>query len=191
MKIENRKMGGCATKPKGLRAEDELAPAPAPAPTPATGKEEEPCVGSEVKEVGEGKIIEEEGMIEAGEGEKLMVEGCDEIEKVDEQGNKRKSLSFLFKENESENDETTQTEVIPSEPVKEEEDPKTEDATKESDTIVPEAENLKNPVEENPTPASKTVETEKPTTEAAPAAETEKAKDDQEIRTEEEKGIAA
>lgn len=77
-------MGGCASKPKGLKAETGEAPAPAPAPA-----KEELSSFSKIKD------LEEEASVDASDGkDKEIIED----DKVDDQANKRRSLSLLFKE---------------------------------------------------------------------------------------------
>lgn len=111
-------MGGCASKPKGLKAEIGEAPAPAPAPA-----KEELGSFSEIKEV------EEEASVDASDGkDKEIVED----DKFDDQANKRRSLSLLFKENETLNDKTRETENAQPDPDVIKEEP-TEKAKEESE----------------------------------------------------------
>ncbi|KAF8393923.1 hypothetical protein HHK36_020125 [Tetracentron sinense] len=79
-------MGGCATKPKVLKAEDNTVPEPAPA-------KDESCTDSDAKIAGG---TEEIGAVkvEVGDGEKEKVDD----DKVDEQGKKPRSLGLLLEE---------------------------------------------------------------------------------------------
>ncbi|KAF8377177.1 hypothetical protein HHK36_030550 [Tetracentron sinense] len=163
-------MGGCATKPKVLKAEDNTVPEPAP----ATAKDES-CTDSDAKIAGGTEEIGAVKVEGGGDGEK---------EKVDDDKSKEGKES-------TGNDKTTQTEDIPSEPIKQEE-PKTQNAIKESNTSIPETEKAENPVVGTLAPvvavASKTVETEKPT-EAATTVETKKPENSEEKKTEEKVSV--
>ncbi|KAF8395673.1 hypothetical protein HHK36_019623 [Tetracentron sinense] len=77
-------MGGCATKPKFLKAEDNTVLEPAPA-------KDESCTDSDAKIAGG---TEEVGSVkvEGGDGEKEKVDD----DKVDERGKKPRSLGLLL-----------------------------------------------------------------------------------------------
>ncbi|KAK6924209.1 hypothetical protein RJ641_010409 [Dillenia turbinata] len=169
-------MGACATKPKGLKAEDVQPPEPV--------AEEQSTVVTEVKEVEVAKEIE--------------VTGEDEVKKesneVDDQGNKRRSLSLLFQQNEeaakelTEKEDTRKPENALAEPTKEEL-PKTQTILEESKTDVPEAEKTITVVEETPIPdavdAPKEDKTPK-TAEATPSTEPQPEKSEEKKNTAEE-----
>ncbi|XP_043719430.1 putative surface protein SACOL0050 [Telopea speciosissima] len=180
-------MGGCATKPKTLKGDEDLAPAPEPAPVKEVSEAKEVAVDGE-----EAKLIShEEGAEIQGEEKKVTDkpevgdgEG-DDVVKVDDTANKPRSLSNLFKEGEEDkessvNDETTQKE-----------EPKTETITKEESSSFPEAEQTATtPVAEVKStlpvvPASETVEKEK--TVIAAATDVQQGK----TENEEEKGVVA
>ncbi|KAJ4953645.1 hypothetical protein NE237_030477 [Protea cynaroides] len=114
-------MGGCATKLKVLKGDDDSAPAPAPETVKEVSETKE-VVNKEVAKL----TTDEEGtkIQGAGNEETVKVEGGDS-EKVDDIGNKPRSLSNLFKESGQDEEssgksETTQTIVVPSEPVQQE-----------------------------------------------------------------------
>ncbi|XP_042515937.1 plasma membrane-associated cation-binding protein 2-like [Macadamia integrifolia] len=186
-------MGGCATKPKTFKGEDDLAPAPIvkdvsePKEVDVNGEEAKLVAsheeGAEIQS-GEEKVIDK---AQIGDGE-----GDDSV-KTEDTANKPRSLSNLFKESEEEkessgNDKTTQTEVVSSEPVQQEEEPKTEIITKEVSTSFPEAEETAT----TPEVEEKPVEEEKPVIAAeATEIEKEKTENEEEKRTEEKKEIVA
>uniref|UniRef100_A0A5B6Z7Y8 Uncharacterized protein n=1 Tax=Davidia involucrata TaxID=16924 RepID=A0A5B6Z7Y8_DAVIN len=193
-------MGGCATKPKELKAE--AADTPAPAPAPAV-KEEVGTVSEATKEVVvEGEVVDKDKEIVQDDA-------------VDEQGSRRRSLSHLFKEKEGK--DSTEIDKTALEPVKQEEQSATEKAIDVDETKPPEAGKAKTMVEQTTTPVVVVVdapvkaETEKeietrdtlaekaneaaPTTEkaseAAPATETQKPETlAEEKKTVEEKPVA-
>ncbi|XP_017984080.1 PREDICTED: cyclin-dependent kinase inhibitor 1C [Theobroma cacao] len=96
-------MGGCATKPKVLKGDEGEVPAPVPPPEPT--KEPIPAVpeakeAADVVAQGEKKVEDDhanEAVNAKGVGE---AENVADDDKVDDQANKRRSLSNLFKENE-------------------------------------------------------------------------------------------
>ncbi|XP_043691064.1 myelin transcription factor 1 [Telopea speciosissima] len=105
-------MGGCATKPKVLKGDDDFAPEPAPAKEPETA----PVTTKEGYEAKEGVNGEEaKGITTHEEGDKIEV-GIEE--KVGEE--KPRSLSNLFEESEQEKessgngDETINNEENPN-----------------------------------------------------------------------------
>lgn len=94
-------MGGCATKPKVLKGDEGEVPAPVPPPEPT--KEPIPAVpeakeAADVVAQGEKKVEDDhanEAVNAKGVGE---AENVADADKVDDQANKRRSLSNLFKE---------------------------------------------------------------------------------------------
>ncbi|KAL6969156.1 hypothetical protein U1Q18_041081 [Sarracenia purpurea var. burkii] len=101
-------MGGCAAKPKELKADAAKAPAPEPAKDEASGK------SSEAKEV----IVREE--LKRIEGEIVIDKGKEIVDdgSADEPAGRRRSLSNLFKENDGK--DSTEHGKMPSDPVKQE-----------------------------------------------------------------------
>ncbi|XP_010260941.1 PREDICTED: patellin-1-like isoform X2 [Nelumbo nucifera] len=172
-------MGGCASRPKGFKAEFANSGKPVPAADP---EKEELCTASEEKTV----VEEAARTAEAAQEEKV------ENAEVDEQSNKHRSLSSLFNErgkDSTESGEATQTENVPSEPVKGK-DQNMEKTVKETVVNVVDAEKAKSPAEEKATPAvvaSETVQTEKPSESApAEAVKTEKPEKSDEKKTKKE-----
>ncbi|KAJ4966498.1 hypothetical protein NE237_018347 [Protea cynaroides] len=117
-------MGGCATKPKVLKGDDELAPEPAPV-TPKEGSEV--VNGEETKET----THEDGAKVEAETEEKV------EAEAVDGEGHAvKRSLSNLLSETEKEEGKSET-------PVEHEEKTETETETK-TETTVPATESESN-----------------------------------------------
>ncbi|XVE86603.1 hypothetical protein DITRI_Ditri18aG0047100 [Diplodiscus trichospermus] len=106
-------MGGCATKPKVLKGDEGEVPVPPPEPT----KEPVPMV-PEAKEAAniaaEGQDKVEADVFKAKDVDEAKEVGNDD--KVDDQTNKRQSLSNLFKENE--NKGSTENDNASSQPMK-------------------------------------------------------------------------
>ncbi|KAG8497244.1 hypothetical protein CXB51_008485 [Gossypium anomalum] len=98
-------MGGCATKPKVLKGDEPEIPAPAPS------KEAVP----EPKEAALAVAADGEKKVEADEVAKDKDVIDDDA--IDDQSNKRRSLSNLFQEKEK---GTAESDTTPSEPVKNE-----------------------------------------------------------------------
>ncbi|GMI68619.1 hypothetical protein HRI_000531200 [Hibiscus trionum] len=112
-------MGGCATKPKVLKADDRSIPAPPPEST-----KEAIAEASEAKEGG--LVVAEKGDQKAEVdvvGEDVKSKDVDEAEKVDDESNTRQSLGNLLNENEKKGVAETETVIeadnnTPSEPTK-------------------------------------------------------------------------
>ncbi|XVF14983.1 hypothetical protein REPUB_Repub09cG0109100 [Reevesia pubescens] len=120
-------MGGCATKPKVLKNDEGEVPAPVPPPEPT--KDPVPAV-PEAKEVGdiaaEGEKKVETDVVHEVVKAKDVDESKEEVvndDQLDDQANKRQSLSILFKEKgaaESDNTSSEPTKNESLEPVKQE-----------------------------------------------------------------------
>lgn len=128
-------MGGCATKPKVLKE----ASAPEPAKEEKLGdavkplKPQEDLTVKATEKIDIAKEVEDQG----GEGDKSK-EIVDD-DKVDEQGNRRRSLSLLFKQNEEGKDSTGDGNPA-VEPLKQEEPSVDKKPTDESETKLSEVE---------------------------------------------------
>ncbi|XP_039016992.1 uncharacterized protein AH6.3-like [Hibiscus syriacus] len=103
-------MGGCATKPKVLMADDRSIPAPPPEPT----KEAVAAEGVDVAaEKGDQKTEDDVG------GEDVKSKDVDEANKVDDEASKPQSLGNLLNQNEKKSAAETETNNnTPSEPTK-------------------------------------------------------------------------
>ncbi|XP_021273993.1 patellin-2-like [Herrania umbratica] len=96
-------MGGCATKPKVLKGDEREVPAPIPPPEPT--KEPVPAVpeakeAADVVAQGEKKVEDDHANEVVNAKDVGEAEDVADDDKVDDQANKRQSLSNLFKENE-------------------------------------------------------------------------------------------
>ncbi|KAF3964656.1 hypothetical protein ACB098_02G116300 [Castanea mollissima] len=130
-------MGGCATKPKVLKE----ASAPEPAKEEKLGDAVEPLKPQKdltVKATEKIDIANEVGD-QGGEGEGDKSKEIIDDDKVDEQGNKRRSLSLLFKQNEEGKDSTVDGNPA-VEPLKQEEPSVDKKPTEESETKLSEVE---------------------------------------------------
>ena len=98
--MRERDMGGCATKPKVLKE----ASAPEPAKEEKLGDAVEPLKPQEdltvkaTEKIDIAKEVEDQGGEGEGEGEGDKSKEIVDDDKVDEQGNRRRSLSLLFKQ---------------------------------------------------------------------------------------------